>query len=199
MKVPASSGNEDRQRARQLKLRSLFALTAIVGVYLAWHRQFRNFHEYNESPQIVTILAMGLPLGLLLSGIWPKLRDSLFAVAPVVVLVLCASCTYTTYVTLMRALWANGMSHYALYGAETMWGSFLWGYGLPATLTYIAAALEITKCELEQHKYSFLACAFSILNTVAANLFVILLFTAKIRDVDAFDDWLRIVLRIVET
>lgn len=182
---------EDPPRAGQLKLLSFFAIMAVIGVFLAWHRQFWQFHEYDKCRPSVTLIAMGLPLAILLSGVWPRLREPLFAVAPIVVLGLCLSYTWTTVDTFMHISPSSGPNEYTIYGGDIFWGSFLWGFGLPAAMTSVAAAFEVTRREFKTYKYSILTSSIAILNTVAASLFVILLCTAKTRDVDAFVEWTR--------
>ena len=179
MKIAVGRENTGLQRAGQLKLRSLFALMAVVSVFLAWERRFWQFREYDESPRIISILAMGLPLAFLLSGLWPRMREALLAVAPVVVLVMCLSCIWTTMEILMRISISNSAMRAPWF--EPAWGSFLWGFGLPASLTIVAAAFELTPGEMKRHKYAVLTCVISLFNVLVVNLFAILLFTQALR------------------
>ena len=171
MKLAFSPGKEEQPRAGQLKLRTLFACMAVVGVFLAWERRFWQFWEYNESPRIISILAMGLPPAFILSALWPRMREALLAVAPVVVLVMCLSCVWTTMNILMRIPFASSAMRAPWF--EQAWGSYLWGFGLPASSTIMAAALDLTPRELRRHKYALWICGISLFNVLVVNLFAI--------------------------
>ena len=159
---------------------------------MAWHRQFWQLHEYDKSPWIITVLVMGLPLAILLSGIWTKLRGALLVIAPIVVLTLCIGCTWTTIDTFMHFYRSvPPLDEYTVYRKEILWGSFHWGFLLPALMTAIAAGCEFDRRELIRHKFSLFTCSISLVGTSVANLFVIWLSTAKIRDVEAIGLFLK--------
>ena len=192
MKLSPSPHREVQQRSGQLKLRSLFALLTLIGVFLAWHRQFWQLHEDDKSQPIVTAMAMGLPLAILLSGVWTKLREPLIVVAPVLIIVLCSNCTWTTvYILMQLAHSVPPMTEYSYRCGEILWGSFLWGFGLPASLTVLSAWFELAPGEVKRYRHPLLVCVVSTFNVFLVNFFVIRLFTMKLHYNGEHVNWVR--------
>lgn len=190
---------EKSRPAGRVKLRSIFAVMAVVGLFLAWHRHFAHLYENNKAAGLVTTSAMGLPLAIFLAGVWPKWREPLFAAGPVIILLLCVSCTWSTVDILAHIPRSVSCpSEYSVHSREMLWGTFLWGFVLPAVAFFIAAAFEIERSELKRHGFAFSACVLSLTSALAANLFAVWLFTARIRDLAQMGAWLRHTLGIAE-